>query len=93
LPVEVGPKKINYTLERPWTQEFTVENRPGVHKKKIFVEPIKEWSFYRGDKVTDIFFVKHNLCSYFNHIIYKVKVLVGKDKGKIGIVDYICEVC
>lgn len=70
LPVELEKKKFRFTTNRPWTEEFRRQNQPGLHRKKVFVEPILEWVFFRGDRV---------------------EVLVGKDKGKQGIVNYIIE--
>merc|ERR1712137_609371 len=70
LPVELGRKKFRYTMNRPWTEEFRRQNAIGTYRKKVFVEPIKEWSFFMGDLV---------------------EVLVGKDKGKIGTVNYIVQ--
>nr|CAG4648790.1 EOG090X0ADH [Polyphemus pediculus] len=70
LPVDLERKKFRYTMNRPWTEEFKRQNAPNVHRKKVFVEPIKEWSFFLGDMV---------------------EVLVGKDKGKRGLVNYIVE--
>ncbi|KAJ8965967.1 hypothetical protein NQ314_003815 [Rhamnusium bicolor] len=63
-------KKYLFTLNRPWTAEFRQDNAPGKRHPKVFVEPIKEWSFFRGDRV---------------------EILVGKDKGKQGIVKQIIE--
>lgn len=68
--VEVKRKKFYFSTQRPWTAQFRQENAPGVHHPKIFLEPIKEWSFFRGDRV---------------------EILVGKDKGKQGIVKQIFE--
>ncbi|KAK8406327.1 hypothetical protein O3P69_007192 [Scylla paramamosain] len=42
----------------------------GKHYKKVFLEPVLEWSFFKGDKV---------------------EILVGDDKGKQGLVNYIVE--
>lgn len=70
LPVTVEKKKFRFSMNRPWTEEFRRENPQGQCRKQVFVEPIKEWSFFRGDRV---------------------EVLVGKDKGKIGIVSQIIE--
>lgn len=64
----VKRKKFHFSVHRPWTTQFRQENTADVHHPKIFVEPIKEWSFFRGDRV---------------------EVLVGKDKGKQGIVKQI----
>ncbi|XP_029036194.1 probable 39S ribosomal protein L24, mitochondrial [Osmia bicornis bicornis] len=61
----VATKKFYFSIHRPWTTTFQVENFK--HKRRDFVpvEPIKDWSFFRGDRV---------------------EVLVGKDRGKQGIV-------
>lgn len=42
---------FRYTTNRPWTEEFRRQNQPGLHRKKVFVEPILEWVFFRGDRV------------------------------------------
>ncbi|XP_060532870.1 large ribosomal subunit protein uL24m [Cylas formicarius] len=42
-------KKFNFTTNRPWTAAFRDENQ-GV-PRKVFVEPIKNWSWFRGDRV------------------------------------------
>ncbi|XP_033222122.1 probable 39S ribosomal protein L24, mitochondrial [Belonocnema kinseyi] len=68
LPRTVQRRKFLFTTNRPWTQEFYLENAPGSTVNKVHVEPIKEWSFFRGDRV---------------------EVLVGRDKGKQGIVKQI----
>ncbi|GAB0098880.1 Probable 39S ribosomal protein L24, mitochondrial [Sergentomyia squamirostris] len=58
-------KKYRFTMNRPWSGQFRQQNMPRTLRKKVFVEPIAEWSFFRGDRV---------------------EILVGKDKGKQGIV-------
>lgn len=68
--VTVQRKKYRFTMNRPWSHQFYEQNAPGRLRKKVFVEPIKKWSFFRGDRV---------------------EVLVGKDKGKQGIVKYIVQ--
>nr|CAG4644989.1 EOG090X0ADH [Leptodora kindtii] len=70
LPVVVEKTKFRYTMNRPWTEESRRQNEFGIKRKKVFVEPIKDWSFFHGDLV---------------------EVLVGKDKGKHGLVNYIVE--
>lgn len=47
----VKRKKFYFGMYRPWTNEFKLENSPGRLHPKIFVEPIKEWSHFRGDRV------------------------------------------
>ncbi|XP_030383124.1 probable 39S ribosomal protein L24, mitochondrial [Scaptodrosophila lebanonensis] len=65
LPRTVERRRFRYTTNRPWTGQFRQQNMPGTMRKKVFVEPVEEWSFFRGDRI---------------------EVLVGKDKGKQGIV-------
>lgn len=49
--VKVERKHYNFDVDRPWTGEFRNDNAVGRHHRKIFVEPIKEWSYFRGDRV------------------------------------------
>ncbi|XP_050295680.1 probable 39S ribosomal protein L24, mitochondrial [Anthonomus grandis grandis] len=63
-------KEFYFGVHRPWTMEFKNENQPNTRRPKVFVEPILEWSYFRGDRV---------------------EILVGKDKGKQGIVKQIFE--
>lgn len=44
-------KKFYFGVHRPWTMDFRNENEPGRLAPKVFVEPIKKWSFFRGDRV------------------------------------------
>ncbi|RWS31823.1 39S ribosomal protein L24-like protein [Leptotrombidium deliense] len=41
----------HYELHRPWTQEFQEQNAPGVQHPKIYVEPIRDFYIFRGDRV------------------------------------------
>uniref|UniRef100_A0A6P7FTD1 Large ribosomal subunit protein uL24m n=1 Tax=Diabrotica virgifera virgifera TaxID=50390 RepID=A0A6P7FTD1_DIAVI len=66
----VQRKKYNFTVNRPWTLQFRQDNASGTMHKKVWVEPIKEWSHFRGDRV---------------------EILVGKDKGKQGIIKEIIQ--
>ncbi|KAL6259160.1 hypothetical protein P5V15_009081 [Pogonomyrmex californicus] len=68
LPRTIERKQFRFSIYRPWTTEFHYDNAPGKKQKFIHVEPIKDWSFFRGDRV---------------------EILVGKDKGKQGIVKEI----
>ncbi|GLG99386.1 Probable 39S ribosomal protein L24, mitochondrial [Gryllus bimaculatus] len=70
LPRTVQRKKFRFTTNRPWTYQFLQQNERGTHRKKVFVEPILEWSIFRGDRV---------------------QVLVGRDKGKQGIVSRVIQ--
>lgn len=66
----VQRKKFRFTSNRPWTGQFWQQNQPGKLRKKVFVEPIADWSFFEGDRV---------------------EILVGRDKGKQGLVNSIVE--
>ncbi|XP_071453393.1 large ribosomal subunit protein uL24m [Hetaerina americana] len=70
LRKEVKRKKFRFTTNRPWTYQFYQQNMPGVQRKKVFLEPIKEWVYFKGDRV---------------------EILVGKDKGKQGIVSQVIQ--
>lgn len=47
----VKKKKYYFSVHRPWTGEFQDENAPGTMRRKIFVEPVREWKFFKGDRV------------------------------------------
>lgn len=47
----VQKKKFNFGVQRPWSGQFKNENGPRDVPAKVFLEPIKEWSFFRGDRV------------------------------------------
>lgn len=70
LPRDIQRKKFRFTTNRPWTGQFFQQNYPGTLRKKVFIEPIKNWSFFKGDRV---------------------EILVGKDKGKQGIVSQVIQ--
>lgn len=38
-------------MHRSWSAQFQQQNAPNVKTPTIFVEPIKEWSIFRGDRV------------------------------------------
>lgn len=40
-----------YDEWRPWEREFGDLNSQGIKTPKIYVEPIRNWSFFRGDRV------------------------------------------
>lgn len=63
-------KNFYFSTHRPWTLQFRQENAPGTRRKKVWIEPLKEWSHFRGDRV---------------------EILVGKDKGKQGIIKEIIQ--
>ncbi|XP_043684130.1 probable 39S ribosomal protein L24, mitochondrial [Vespula pensylvanica] len=63
-------KRYWFSIYKPWTNNFKLENSKMKLPPYIHVEPIKDWSFFRGDRV---------------------EILVGKDKGKQGIVKEIIQ--
>lgn len=69
-PVQMKKKQYRFSVDRPWTQQFKQQNMPGRQRKKVFVEPLVDWTFFKGDRV---------------------ELLVGPDKGKQGLVNYIVQ--
>ncbi|XP_016838999.1 probable 39S ribosomal protein L24, mitochondrial [Nasonia vitripennis] len=51
LPKTHQKKRFRFGLYRPWTNEFRMENPAHEIPKYEHVEPIKNWSFFRGDRV------------------------------------------
>ncbi|XP_050438471.1 probable 39S ribosomal protein L24, mitochondrial [Adelges cooleyi] len=51
LPRTVKKKKFHFGTDRPWSQGFQSNNGIGELKPKVFIEPIKDWSFFKGDRV------------------------------------------
>ncbi|XP_037082737.1 probable 39S ribosomal protein L24, mitochondrial [Pollicipes pollicipes] len=48
-PKEIKKKHYRFTMNRPWTEEFSRQNR--VTRKKVYVKPILNWNYFRGDVV------------------------------------------
>ncbi|XP_076760215.1 mitochondrial ribosomal protein L24 [Xylocopa sonorina] len=44
-------KKLFFSVHRPWTATFQLQNFVKKRRDPIVVEPIKNWSFFRGDRV------------------------------------------
>lgn len=44
---QIARKKFRFTTNRPWTMQFLHQNDRNVHRKKVFIEPIGEWSFFK----------------------------------------------
>uniref|UniRef100_A0A0K8SJ81 Large ribosomal subunit protein uL24m n=1 Tax=Lygus hesperus TaxID=30085 RepID=A0A0K8SJ81_LYGHE len=51
LPKQIVHKKTYYEVDKPWTAQFQKLNEPGRKHRKIFLEPIKDWSYFVGDRV------------------------------------------
>lgn len=45
----IKKEQFAFPVERPWTQEFRQYNQKD--RPHVWVEPIKDWSFFRGDRV------------------------------------------
>ncbi|CAH2229009.1 probable 39S ribosomal protein L24, mitochondrial [Pararge aegeria] len=67
---QIARKKFRFTTNRPWTMQFARQNERTTYRKKVFLEPIGDWMFFKGDRV---------------------EILVGKDKGKQGIVSQVIQ--
>lgn len=52
LPRSVKKKKFYFSVHRPWTLSFSGENNINDYKPKVFLEPILEWSIFKGDRVS-----------------------------------------
>lgn len=48
---KVATKKFYFSIHRPWTTQFQHENFNIKRREFVPVEPIKNWSFFRGDRV------------------------------------------
>ncbi|KAL1122667.1 hypothetical protein AAG570_002994 [Ranatra chinensis] len=48
---EIVRKNKYFGLNRPWTGAFQMENARGRYHPKVFVEPIKDWTIFKGDRV------------------------------------------
>ena len=63
-------KKMAYYDEwRPWQDEFKQINQEGFRTPKIFVEPKREWSYFRGDRVEVLKGPEKGKQGVINHII------------------------
>jgi len=51
MPRTVEKRTFKFNLARPWSTEFQNENRPDKFSKKVYVQPIKDWFVFRGDRV------------------------------------------
>ncbi|KAL0279557.1 UNVERIFIED_CONTAM: hypothetical protein PYX00_001089 [Menopon gallinae] len=49
--VSLKRQKTNFELHKPWSSVFQHSNYPVKKTNKIWVEPIKDWCFFRGDRV------------------------------------------
>lgn len=50
-PRTMERERFWFGLQRPWTNAFQMENMPKKKINYVHVEPIKNWSFFRGDRV------------------------------------------
>ncbi|XP_075217358.1 mitochondrial ribosomal protein L24 [Lycorma delicatula] len=51
LPKTLGRKDYYFGEFRPWSQRFKEDNVIGRRRPKVFIEPKKDWSFFKGDRV------------------------------------------
>lgn len=50
LPREVKRRRVRFTTNRPWSAEFEKQNQFS-HRNRVYVQPIKNWLFFKGDRV------------------------------------------
>ena len=72
-------KKYWYFGEhRPWTEEFKRENGPFSYKRTPMVQPIKDWSIFKGDRVSTVMgfsFLFHIFNFKFRKFTYFYRIL------------------
>ncbi|KAH9633680.1 hypothetical protein HF086_012606 [Spodoptera exigua] len=44
---QIARKQYRFTTNRPWTGQFRLQNDRNMHRKKVFVEPVGDWSFFK----------------------------------------------
>jgi hypothetical protein len=46
-----------------------MENQRGTLRRKVFVEPIREWSFFKGDRVRETYLFRQSFnCSVLHNL-------------------------
>lgn len=50
LPHEKKRRVFRFTTNRPWTESFKRQNLRNM-RPIVFIEPIKDWNIFRGDRV------------------------------------------
>lgn len=51
LQKKVIHKKRYFTVHSPWSNHFQRANERGKRNPKVFVEPYRDWSYFKGDRV------------------------------------------
>ncbi|KAF7989855.1 hypothetical protein HCN44_008529 [Aphidius gifuensis] len=62
-------EQFKFSTHRPWTREFYWENHPGKKLYEDVVNPIKQWSWFRGDRVEILTGRDKGKQGYINQII------------------------
>lgn len=93
LPRTIQKKKLHFSIFRPWTLPYHEQNKALANHKFVHVEPIKNWSFFRGDRVCCflLLFLYNVLLRAIKMLLFQVEVLYGRDKGKQGFVKDIIQ--
>lgn len=45
-------QSYHYTENRPWTEAAKQANAAHINRPRLYLEPIKEWSIFLGDRVS-----------------------------------------
>lgn len=51
LPRKIVHKKKHFSVHSPWSGGFQRENEKGRYHAKVFIQPSKDWTFFKGDRV------------------------------------------
>lgn len=89
----IARRRYRFTTNRPWTQQFQQQNQNGTHFKRILIEPIRDWSFFKSFILSDPLIL---FCAFYSSTFTffrgdRVEVMVGRDKGKQGIVSQVIQ--
>lgn len=78
MPRTLQREDYYFDVHRPWTEEFRNANEIGKKIKTVYVEPIKDWCFFKGDRVSNLKPILSNLKENIMHILLWCAYLQGK---------------
>lgn len=92
---QVARKKFRFTTNRPWTGQFRLQNERDVHRKKVFLEPVGEWSFFRlstnaSNATCTKYLNRNEIQDTFYNLLMKQKLslLISYNSGVVFIYDF-----
>lgn len=87
----VKKSDIVFTEHRPWTLHSKIENPHYKKARPIYVEPIKDWMIFKGDRVSNTYISSYRFKIFSSIRFFQVEILYGHDKGKQGIINQIIQ--